>query len=548
MITAKDIIVQYNSGGRIITALDSVSLDIARGEYVAILGPNGSGKSTFLKALCGLTDMTSGQVSIMSEPVMPGSFSEMLFGQVGVVFQEPEGQFVMRDVEAEIGSVLQNLGISREEQRNRFLQTVEQFGLLQILGQKPDKLSGGQMQIVNLACAVATGSQIILLDEPTTFLDQSWREAFLDILDKLHDKGLTILHITQYADEAARADKVCLFDCGKIVFYGKPGALFEDGNLVAKHHIAQPLSVQFKSIFGFDVTDFNMAASFAEDLNCDHRDAKKSRTRGNAIAEISRINFRYPKSDFQIEIGNLTFYSNEIVGLVGPTGSGKSTLAFLLSGLLKSDSGNIFLNNRLISEYKSSELRHNVGLSWQIADLALIGPTVEDDIKFGIEDRNFDPKGILALVGLGGHGERIVDTLSGGEKRKLSLAAILAAEPEMLILDEPSAFLDPGAQAELIGILREIASNRHSILIIGHDLQFISEFADRILGMKDGKIIIDMPSSEFFSSPDCLEQLGLPQNPIVEFRKILSAHGMALPDGTLNPLELGRHLKPVGAN
>ncbi|OGC89454.1 MAG: hypothetical protein A2W25_16525 [candidate division Zixibacteria bacterium RBG_16_53_22] len=542
MINAKDIVVRYQSDGKVVEALGSVSLNIGEGEYVAMLGPNGSGKSTFLRALCGLVDIAGGEVTILGKTAAFGSFSDSLFGRVGVVFQEPEGQFVMRDAGTEIEMLLQNLGIPHDEQEGLFEQIVNEFELGPLLKRKPESLSGGQMQLVNLACALAGGARVLLLDEPTTFLDQTWREKFLSLLDKLSGDGLTILHITQYPDEAARARRICLLDRGQLAFDGQPDDIFSDENLLSRLRLTAPIRRQFAGVFGFDVSDIGKAADFANSLNREPAEPNQFCHVGEAVITVSEMSYSYRTSGFGIRVERLELYTSEIVGLVGPTGSGKSTLAFLLAGLLKPAQGIININGRRAEDCEAAKLRRPIGLSWQLADLALIGPTVEDDVRFGLEDKEVDTRNILELVGLEGFEGRIVDSLSGGEKRKLSLASILVAGPSLLILDEPSAFLDPGSQAELIGILRKIARQGHGIVIIGHDLHFISELADRVLGMKDGRIVIDVSSSEFFSSPDYLEMLGLPSNSIVDFRRMLVGRGITLSSGTLNVYEMARQL------
>jgi len=547
MIEAKNIVVRYGSDAKVVEALNSVSLSVSEGEYVAILGANGSGKSTFLRALCGLAEFESGNVTILGKAAAFGSFSDTLFGHVGVVFQEPEGQFVMRDVGTEIEMQLQNLGIPHNEQKTRFERIAEEFELHDLLKRKPEKLSGGQMQLVNLACALASGARLLILDEPTTFLDQTWRHRFLSLLDKLHQDGLTIVHITQYPDEAERAKRICLFNGGKITFDGQPAVLFSNEKLLSRLRLTAPIRLQFARVFGFDAADTDRAVEFVQSLNSGPAEPTQPYYVGEAIITVTQMNYSYRTSGFGIGVESLRLHSNEMVGLVGPTGSGKSTLAFLLSGLLKPVEGIITINGRRVEDYKASELRRAIGLSWQMADLAMIGPTVEDDVRFGLEDEAIDIRGILELVGLGGFEGKIVDALSGGEKRKLSLASILAAGPSLLILDEPSAFLDPGSQADLIAILRKIAEQGHGIVIIGHDLHFISELADRILGMKDGRIIVDVSSSAFFSNPEYLEMLGLPPNHIVNFRKILASRGIILSSGTLNSNEIARQLKLAGA-
>ena len=173
MIEIDNISVTYKSGERKILALSSVNLTIEDGEFLSVLGPNGSGKSTLVKALCGLVEFDEGSIMINGSEVFPGKFSDTLFGKIGVVFQEPSGQFLMPSVRKEIEAVLENLGLDYPRQIERFEEIVDKFQLDRILHIPPDKLSPGQMQIVNLAVAFTVGSEVLILDEPTTFLDLS---------------------------------------------------------------------------------------------------------------------------------------------------------------------------------------------------------------------------------------------------------------------------------------------------------------------------------------------------------------------------------------
>jgi energy-coupling factor transport system ATP-binding protein len=543
MITAKNITVRFNCPSGKITALDNLSLEVGRGEYTAVLGINGSGKSTFLRALCGLIPLDSGEIMIGGTRVVPGSFGVDFFGKVGVVFQEPESQFVMRDVRTEISAVLENLGLDYDRQLERLDRLVDRFGLRHLLEIKPEKLSGGQMQLVNLACAASNDPLLLLLDEPSTFLDQAWRLRLLELLDQLNQSGTTIIHITQYSDEAARARRVCLLDRGQFSFDGSPNDLFDNEELIQAHKISAPYRHLFKKYLGVEAGDYSGHRDFAENIQFEKKAEHNDEIPRRPIIEVSGLHFKYATGGFEVAVDALELYPRQIVGLVGPTGSGKSTLAFLISGLLTPKQGQVNISSHDTAE-TSSRSPDKIGISWQLADLAIIGPTVEDDIRFGPDTGRFiDVKAILARVDLDGFEHRIVDTLSGGEKRRLSIGSALAPGPRYLILDEPSAFLDAASQANLIKIIRLLADGGRGILIIGHDLFFISELADRILGMKNGAVINDLPAAEFFSNSIYLEKLGIPINPGISFRQALAERGFKFPNGTLDPHKLAKIFK-----
>ena len=552
MIEIDDIRVEYRGDGLILPAISSLSFGVEKGQYLAVLGPNGSGKSTLIKALCGMVPLKSGYIRISGKMVSLGRFGEDLFGNVAAVFQEPSGQFLMPDVRLEILSVLQNLGLSHEVQMDRFDQIIERFSLQDLLGKSPDSLSGGQMQIVNLACALAVLPEVLLLDEPTTFLDTYYRQILLDHVDSLCDDGLTILHVTQYPDEALRSRRVLVLDSGELISDGDPRAVLENHDLLTNHNLMMPRRVACKRWLGFDYAENSAIESFRSSIESRKNTIigkKPDSSTSNARYICAKdIYFEYASDSFSIEIDNLELYRGQIIGLVGPTGSGKSTLAFLLAGLLKPDNGNIELLEKPLSVYENKILRRRVGISWQMPDPVLIGPTVADDISFivkNLEIEDVDIGAILSQVGLAGFGDRIVDSLSGGEKRKLSFACVLTSDPDFVILDEPSAFLDPSAQEDLMRIIKKIADSGTGVLVIGHDIPFISEVAERIIGLKDGRIIFDLPSTEFFSDPAYSVKLGLMPDPLVEFRKCLADKGIAIPWGSLDPQRIADYLGSI---
>ncbi|MEE8418323.1 MAG: energy-coupling factor transporter ATPase [candidate division Zixibacteria bacterium] len=550
MIEIDNIKVSYRGDDSIVTVISSLSFDVEKGQYLAVLGPNGSGKSTLIKALCGMIPLENGYIRISGKMVSPGRFSEDLFGNVAAVFQEPSGQFLMPDVKLEILSVLQNLGLSYEIQMNRLDQIIERFSLHDFLGKSPDFLSGGQMQIVNLACALAVLPNVLLLDEPTTFLDTHYRQILLDHLDSLHDDGLTILHVTQYPDEALRSGRVLVLDSGDLVSDGEPREILGNHSLLTSHNLTMPRRIACKKWLGFDYAENGAIKSFCGNIESRKNAIIEKKSESSASNDpyicAKNIYFEHDSDSFSIDIDHLDLYRGQIVGLVGPTGSGKSTLAFLLAGLLKPENGTIELSGKPLSAYENRILRQRIGISWQMPDPVLIGPTVAEDISFmvkNLETGDIDIETILSRVGLAGLGDRIVDSLSGGEKRKLSFACVLSSEPDYAILDEPPAFLDPSAQEDLITIIKKIADSGAGVLVIGHDIPFISELAERIIGLKDGRIVFDLPSTEFFSDPAYLLKLGLMPDPLVGLRKYLADKEIIVPWGSLNPQRIADYLK-----
>ncbi len=536
MIDVNNISVTYKSGERQIPALTCLSLNVEDGAYISILGPNGSGKTTLVKALCGLAPLVEGNIEICGIKLLPGIFAKELFGKVGVVFQEPSGQFLMPTVRKEIESPLQNLGLSYLEQQKKLDEVVERFQLKNMLEISPENLSPGQMQIVNLAGAFSIGSEILLFDEPTTFLDLKFRKLFLEYAQQINNDGRTIVHVTQYPDEALLSKKTLIMDSSTIVAAGEPYSILSNDEMLKRYKLCSPREIQFKKCFGFDFDDDAKTAEFIGSLRKSRIPESAPVSEAGSIISANELSFSYPESGFSIQIDELHLYKNRVTGLIGPSGSGKSTLALLLAGILKPQKGIIQYEDESITDL--SEFRKIIGLSWQMPDPVLIGPTVRDDLLLKPKngDKNkMNAELLLENAGLRGFGDRIVDTLSGGEKRKLSLASVLAADPEYLILDEPAAFLDPVSQMELKKIIMGILPNLKGALIISHDLLFLSDLADRIIGLKNGKIALDLPAEKFYSDPGYSRAIDLEVDRMIEFRNKLAESGLELSCKSLNP-------------
>ncbi|UCE67919.1 MAG: ATP-binding cassette domain-containing protein [Candidatus Zixiibacteriota bacterium] len=544
MIDVNNISVIYKSGDKRIPALSSLSLNIEDGAYISILGPNGSGKSTLVKALCGLVPLADGCIEIFGKRVLPGAFSKEFFGKVGVVFQEPSGQFLMPTVKKEIESPLQNMGLSYLEQQKIFDEIIERFELINILHISPENLSPGQMQIINLAVAFSIGSDILILDEPTTFLDLKFRRLFLEYVHEINNEGRTIIHITQYPDEALFSKKTAIMDSGRLVAVGDSYSILSDREMLNQFRLSPPREIEFKKYFGFDFDDSEAINSFIGSLRRSRLSDSIPPEKNMIVISAGDLSFSYPAGRFLLKIEEMYLYENQIAGLIGPSGSGKSTLALLLAGILQCQKGVIKYFDKKISDVY--EYRKIIGLSWQMPDPVLIGPTVQDDLLLSLkfsDEQDLNINSLLESVGLAGFGGRIVDTLSGGEKRKLSLATVLAAKPEFLVLDEPAAFLDPASQNELKNIIKEILRKVKGALIVSHDLSFLSDLAERIIGLNNGKIAFDLPAEKFFSYPEYSRSIDLDVDKMITFRNKIAEIGLELSCNSLDPKTIKEILK-----
>ncbi len=404
------------------------------------------------------------------------------------------------------------------------------------------------MQIVHLACAMALSPEVLLLDEPTTFLDCGYRRRLLDLMDMLNSGGLTIVHVTQYPAEAARADKTAVMNSGTISALGPPESILKNESLLTRNRLFVPAEYVFENLFGFHITDQKAADEYCSRIPGDiQRDqaAIAGFPNEDRVLEVRDLRFNYPHGGFALEIDRLSLFRGSVTGIVGPAGSGKSTLAFLLAGLLKPSRGDILFDGELIFRFSPKKLRRMIGIGWQMPDAVLTGPAVSDDLNSIIENLGLTSviiSQVLQKVSLAGFENRIVDTLSGGEKRKVALAGTLLSDPEIIILDEPAAFLDPISQSELATIIQELAKSGKSIAVIAHDLPFLSEICSRIVALRSGRILFDVPAVDYFDDPSWSEKIDFPADPLVGFRRRLRNAGLRLDKPSLKPSYIAERL------
>jgi energy-coupling factor transport system ATP-binding protein len=413
----------YGAGPRV---LDDVSLEIADGEHVALLGPSGCGKSTLLRALAGLVPHFHG--GTFSGSVVVGGIDTrearptQLAGLVASVFQDPEDQVVMAQVANEVAFGLENIGVPPDEIWPRVDESLELVAAEPLANRLTGELSGGELQRVSLASALALRPRLLLLDEPTSQLDPDGAEAFFDLIERL--PCAVLVSEQRPARPLAHCDRVVFMDRGRIVLDAPREQALE---WLAEH---RPLYLPH-----------------APDV----------------VARVSGVRFAYGDR-VVLENASLEVRRGEIVALVGPNGAGKTTLARIAAGLLEPSAG--------------EAVRQRAAYLVQDPGRHLITERVIDEVALGADaDRG---RTALAKLGLSAHVDRHPRDLSAGERERLSLAAVLATEPDFLVLDEPTRGVDPEKKAELARLLRAEAPGRGT-LVVTHDLPWAAEVADRVV-------------------------------------------------------------------
>lgn len=438
---------------RKLDAVKDVSLSVDKGEYIAILGTNGSGKSTLARLICGYLSPTSGSI-VMEENL-----------RVGLVFQSPGDQIVANIVEADTSFGPRNLKCSKEEIKRRTIGSLEAVGLQKKIMDKTRSLSQGQKQKLGVAGIIALHPDLLVLDEATSMIDPESRSQLLSLLDAWHGQGQTILHITHSLDEAHRAQRVVAMNEGQLIFDGSREE-FRANNTIEGQLFGQPLSprtfVACPSKRWIPSEDFtnDIPAGFQNDAALIFHNITFSYGQDEFSAEVERDAsgpFLFDNFSLAVEAGRLT-------ALMGPSGCGKSTLMEIAAGLLEKQNGAVYSNSRPL-------------LALQDSDHGLFEEFVADDIAFGPRNQGISGKNLVGKVqfameqvGLSFEkfGERQTMSLSGGEKRKVSLAGIIAMEGQVLLFDEPTAGLDAKSRRMIMEMLLSLVKAGKTVLFTTH--------------------------------------------------------------------------------
>ena len=608
-IVVKDLSYQYtrrNENDEVIetlSALSALNFSIEEGSFVCILGHNGSGKSTLAKLFNALQLPTEGTILVSGMDSREEKNIFPIRREVGMVFQNPDNQIIASVVEEDVGFGPENIGLPTDEIWQRVNNALSAVHMETYRLKSPNHLSGGQKQRVAIAGTLAMEPKTIVLDEPTAMLDPSGRKEVLEsVLELKRKKGISIILITHYMEEAVDADRILLMDSGKLVMDGSPREVFQNVEGLKEYRMDVPLITELahklqkkgfpiektilkkeeleEELFKLDKEGFVLKEELSpEKLSTEilskegdnpfskerNIELEKIESRGE---EVSAQNENAALSDYIVEVNHLSAIFQEgtamesfalkdlsmkirrgsLTAVIGHTGSGKSTLVQHLNGLIKAKSGEIFVSFRenppLVKSGKSflffkgkktiiekegklslSEegfdyraLRFKVGLVFQYPEYQLFEETVLADVMFGPlnqgksrEDAEALAKNALASLGIGEelYGKSPFE-LSGGQKRKVAIAGVLAMGPELLILDEPTAGLDPAGRDELFEEIAGLRKNyAMTILLVSHSMDDVARYANEVLVLHQGELKLEGTVENVFSKKEELEGMGL---------------------------------------
>jgi energy-coupling factor transport system ATP-binding protein len=533
-------------------ALNDVSITIEPGEWVAIVGSNGSGKTTFARHCNALLLPTTGKVMINELDTANRFNHTNIRSQVGMVFQNPEDQIISSVIEEDCAFGPENLGIPTREIKDRVERSLKSVEMYEQRLRPPHLLSAGQMQRVALAGVLAMQPDCIIFDESTAMLDPRGRLEVMNTMRSLHERGITVLFITHFMEEAARADRVLVFGGGQILFDGSPKTLFFDPALLTQCGLEQPITLQLLNgmrqinpLLAHLSTDFETALKqiphYTGSVRLPSSGGKQAKL--PAAIEVANLSHVYmPGTPLEHQaLNGVSFQvtSGQSHGLAGATGSGKSTLLQHLNGLYRPQTGVVRIGPFSISDpaVDIKALRRYSGLVFQNPEIYFFEQFVGDEIAYGprllygkdgLRER---VKTAMELVGLNFEDfkDRVTYKLSGGEKRKVALAATLALQPKVLVLDEPTAGLDPASRRNLHATLKKFQQNGIEMILSSHSMGDIAELATNLTIMARGQALRTGNTAELFNDAQLIADGALGQPSVVRFGAAFREKGWPIP-------------------
>lgn len=587
MIRAEQVRFQYKKrdvDGNVIATeeiLKGVDITIKKGEFIALLGRNGSGKTTFSKQLNAILRPSEGTVTVDEMGTRDVEKLYEIRQRVGMVFQNPDNQMVAANVEEEVAFGPENLGMESDIIVARVKQALEQVRMWKRRKTAPNHLSGGQKQRIAIAGILAMHPDYIVLDEPTAMLDPKGRKEVMEALQRLNqEQEMTVILITHDMEEAALASRVILLADGQMRFDGRPEKFFGADALLAEMGMEAPLSYRVRKLIDSDVFEKKIGDARVEEATIDKRekvaeydktgreweasselvDKKKNKKaeaetdeKNQDLLSLQHVSYIYsPGTAYEkvaLDDVNLSLGKGEIVGLAGHTGSGKSTMIQLLNGLLKPTSGTVTFEGKDIHAkgYSGNYLRSKVGMVFQYPEHQMICDTVWEDVAFGPSKQGLTGEACETRVE---EALRFVDLpekyyqasplqLSGGQKRRVAIAGVLAMHPEYIILDEPAAGLDVAGKREIFDRIRRMRREQGiGVLLVSHSMEDLAEYADRIIVLDDGKKILDDRPAQVFAKRETLADCGLDVPETVKLADKLRANGYQIPQNVIREKEL----------
>ncbi|HFI0064469.1 TPA: ABC transporter ATP-binding protein [Streptococcus suis] len=542
LIEFKDFSFQYKAQQE--PTLRDINLSIYKGEKVLIVGPSGSGKSTLGQCLNGIIPNIyqgshSGQLLIDGQEAFDLSIYEKSL-LVSTVLQDTDGQFIGLSVAEDLAFALENDMEIQELMQQKVADWSNRLELNQLLNHRPQDLSGGQKQRVSLAGVLIDESPILLFDEPLANLDPKSGQDTIDLIDRLHQQeGATTIIIEHRLEDVLyrQVDRIVLINEGQILFNGQPDQLLRT-KLLVENGIREPLYLATLRAMGYSLEQANSLSSLSGldltglqsvDLLLDREEvlAKPS------LLEVKNLNFSYPQKQALKDI-HFTLYKGERLAIVGKNGAGKSTLAKALCGFLDVE-GDFIWQGQSIKDESVKERAERIGYVLQNPNQMISQTMIFDEVALGLRMRGVGQEELekrvhkaLEVCGLYSFRKWPISALSYGQKKRVTIASILVLEPEIILLDEPTAGQDERHYREMMDFLDELNRQGHTIVMITHDMQLMLDYSDRALVVVDGQIIADQSPAEILSDAAIIDQANLKETSIFHLAQRMGVAPLAL--------------------
>lgn len=570
-ISIKDLFFKY--AGRKKEALSSINIKVHSGETILLLGPSGSGKSTFSLCLNGLIPQRingkfEGEVQTSEMNTKTAQISD-LTQEVGILFQDPESQFVMMNVEDEIAFGLENLCFEKKEINTRIVEALKIINMSDYRYRKLDELSGGEKQLIAIACLLAMRPKILVFDEPTANLDPVGTRQVFAVIEKLRSQKNHIIIIVEHKLD----DLMTLID--RVIILSKSGSVFADGtpNAIFNDNAATLLDLGVwmpqtallaheLRLLGHNIKTLPLTVAQAKmtlgpllsNLKLKHTQKiiKNTNHLPNVIETID-LSYHYKKNSVLNKL-NIIIKQGDFLAVIGSNGAGKTTFSHLIAGIIKPKHGRILLNNTDLSGIKQRALLKQIGFVFQNPEHQFITDSVQNEVRYGLKILGLSPDEVeskttelLDKFDLLHFAKANPFQLSHGEKRRLSVATMLAMGQKILILDEPTFGQDQKNSLSLMNILKRLNDEGHTIIMITHDMSLVAQYALSVAVINKGSLCFHGPTNDLFSQPNILKDANLSLPPLIElFQSVqnknidsisLFTPSYYFPDAALNPIK-----------
>ncbi len=543
LIQFKDFTFKYDAQAE--PTLKSLNLPIEKGQKVLIVGPSGSGKSTIGQCLNGIIPNInhgekSGQLTIAGKDAFDLSIYDKSH-LVSTVLQDPDGQFIGLTVAEDLAFALENDCLPLAQMTDKINYWANKLDLTAFLDSRPQDLSGGQKQRVSLAGVLIDESPILLFDEPLANLDPKSGQETIELIDRIHQEGQTTTIIIEHRLEDVlyrQVDKVILINDGQILFDGHPDDLLKT-NLLVENGIREPLYVTALKDLNVDVTKAEHLSDLSQldlsEITVAGLSQSANTVPKDPILEVKRLKFSYQENQPILKDVSFAIHKGERIAIVGKNGAGKSTLAKALCQFIKPAAGDICYQGQSIMEDSIKERAEKIGYVLQNPNQMISQTMIFDEVALGLRLRGIGEQEIeqrvletLKVCGLYEFRNWPISALSFGQKKRVTIASVLVMNPEIILLDEPTAGQDKKHYTEIMAFLNQLNKAGHTIIMITHDMQLMLEYSDRSIAISDGEIIADCTPVDLFSQVDILDRANLKKTSLFDLAEKLG----------INPIDL----------